>query len=113
MIAIGEPIRGLFQSEEKLKKRNKAVAYGVNEHFPLYFQYMSAFKKSGLGDIDVFPSMGWGFLEEAINKADNFLKKYAYKCAYKFLKSPLIGKIICKSYLIFCHSSIIIVAKKK
>ena len=71
VIAIDEPKRGLFQSEEKLKKRNKAVPFGVNEHFPSYFQYMSAFKKAGLVDIDMFPSGGWDSLEEKINKVDN------------------------------------------
>ena len=68
VIAIDEPKRGLFQSEEKLKKRNEAVPFGANEHFPSYFQYMSAFKKAGLVDIDMFPSGEWNSLEEQINK---------------------------------------------
>ena len=113
VIAIDEPKRGLFQSEEKLKKRNKAVPFGVNEHFPSYFQYMSAFKKAGLVDIDMFPSGEWNSLEEQINKVDNYLKRYAYKGAYKLLRIPLIGRIIRKAYLTFCYSSIIIIAKKK
>ena len=108
VIAIGEVKRGFFQSEEELKKRHKAVAYGVNEHFPSYFQYVSAFKKAGLVDIDVFPPRGWGLWEEAINKADNFLKRLT-----KLIKRiPLAGRIIRKFYLIFRNDSITIVAKK-
>lgn len=113
VIVIGEPKRGFFQSEEKLKNCDKAVPFGVNEHFPSYFQYMSAFKKAGLVDIDMFPSGGWDSLEEQINKVNNYLKRYAYKCAYLLLRIPLIGRIIRKSYLTFCYSGIIIIAKKK
>lgn len=112
VIVIGEPKRGFFQSEESLKKSHKAVPFGVNEHFPSYFQYVSAFKKAGLVDITISPYVNWDALKEMINQIDNSLKRIACKAVYISLSRLLPNRFLNEIYLILSNVSVTIVAKK-
>lgn len=112
VIAIGEAKRGFFQSEEKLKKRHEAVPFGVNEHFPSYFQYVSAFKKAGLVDITISSCVNWNDLKEMINQIDNSLKRIACKAVHIILSRLLPNRFLNKIYLILSNVSVTIVAKK-
>jgi SAM-dependent methyltransferase len=66
LIAVGEHRRGAFQSEEKLREKHRAVGFGVNEHFPTYFAYVSAFEKAGFREIDILHTSGWEYFEEKV-----------------------------------------------
>ena len=112
VIASVEAKRGIFQNEESLKKHNKAVPFGLNEHFPSYFQYMSAFKKAGLVDITISSCVNWDDLKEMINQIDNSLKRYTYEVVYILLSCLLPNRVLNKIYLILSNVSIIITAKK-
>lgn len=112
VMAINEANRGLFQSERRLIARHPAVSFGVNEHFPTYFDYVNSFKKAGLADINTFLSIDWTAWEEKINQM-GLLKRSTYKLAFALLKPLSKFKLMSKFILVFWQSGIIILAKKK
>ncbi len=108
IIAISEVKRGLFQSEKRRKVLHKAVTYGVNEHFPLYYQYVRAFIKSGMSSIVVLPTEGWDRLESEFDKVVNLKRRI-----YKFIgKIPFGIRIMRRVYLELYGCNITILARK-